>query len=216
MPAAGAGALLDAAPEALAKAREILGLPADAPVGFRSLGRPPVPGERWVYGSGPVDLADATLKSTEGRAACACCTAIEPVDLRPEVAGAAKLSSADSGCVKVDVGTLAPDEARRQRAALDALADAMGGSACQRGVPLREVGFGVRPILYTDTVGGRQALRDDLWAVTSGEVRSAAAFREEAIRLANHVLDLRVGSNEALFAVQDCARNLLRKAGGDA
>lgn len=29
-----------------------------------------------------------------------------------------------------------------------------------------------RPILYTDTVGGKQTLRDDLWAVSTEELNS--------------------------------------------
>lgn len=32
-----------------------------------------------------------------------------------------------------------------------------------------------RPILYTDTVGGKQTMRDDLWAVTTEELNALLA-----------------------------------------
>lgn len=40
-----------------------------------------------------------------------------------------------------------------------------------------------RPILYTDEVGGRQTMRDDLWAVTTAELNQCHAAEQRLARL---------------------------------
>lgn len=39
-----------------------------------------------------------------------------------------------------------------------------------------------RPVLYTDTVGGNQTCRDDLWAVTTEELNKAEQDAKDAAR----------------------------------
>lgn len=44
-----------------------------------------------------------------------------------------------------------------------------------------------RAIFYTDTVEGKQALRDDLWAVSTEELNKEAAIRTELLAALNAV-----------------------------
>jgi len=74
----------------------------------------------------------------------------------------------------------------------------------------------VRVLLYTDSIGGEQVLRDDMWAVTTADLNESheataalraelAAEREKVARLERTVEMLREAGLRLIGAVEACA-----------
>jgi len=94
-------------------------------------------------------------------------------------------------------GVLAIFDRKLSDSELDTVRAALANQPAPTAAPMCWSALARRPILYTDTVGGQQTCRDDLWAVATAELNAAPTVPAATLRKA--LRDLLLDVNARIF-----------------